>query len=71
MTQPIGRHDFLTGLARGSLLLGLGVVGAAALHGSRDPSECMNTGACSSCNVYKTCALPERKKDRDGNEAKA
>ena len=62
MTKPISRHDFLNTMARGGLAIGLAGVGAAALHGAKDPSECINTGYCSSCNVYRTCTLPERKK---------
>ncbi len=61
MTQPTTRHDFLRAVARGGLLLGLGAAGAAALHGARSPAECLNTGDCAACAVYKACALPERK----------
>ncbi|MCL4217362.1 MAG: hypothetical protein KJ052_10220 [Candidatus Hydrogenedentes bacterium] len=66
MTVPISRHDFLNNLARGGLLLGLAGVGAAALHGAKDPSECINTGYCAACNVHETCTLPERKEVRHG-----
>lgn len=68
MMEPISRHDFLHFAARGGLLLGLAGVGAAALHGSRDPSECINTGYCSSCKVYQVCTLPERTKVKDGQD---
>ena len=66
MTDPINRHEFLQSMARGGMLLGLAGVGAAALHGTKDPSECMNTGFCNTCDVYKTCKLPERKEVTHG-----
>jgi len=71
MTEPISRHDFLNNVVRGGLLLGLAGAGAAALHGTKDPSECMNTGYCASCNAYQACTLPERKEVSHGRNEKA
>lgn len=71
MTEPISRHDFLHAAARGGLLLGLAGAGAAAYHGKRDPSECINTGYCSSCKVYQTCTLPERTEVKHGRNEEA
>jgi hypothetical protein len=61
MSKPISRYEFFRSLARGGLALGATGAGVAALRGSKDPSECMNTGLCESCNVYKACNLPEKK----------
>jgi hypothetical protein len=60
MSQPIDRLEFLKRLGRHGMLVGLGGVGAAALHGTRDPSECFNENYCSSCNVHTDCTLPQR-----------
>ena len=68
MNEPVSRYEFLRSVGRNGILLGLGGMGVAALHGSKDPSECMNTNMCASCNVYHGCTLPEKKEARRERE---
>lgn len=65
MDNPVSRQQFLLGLGRRGLLLGLAGLGAAALHGTKDVSACIDTAPCASCRVYGACALPEKKDLRD------
>ena len=60
MVEPVKRREFLRGLWRNGLLLGLAGLGIAALKGTKDPSECFNRNHCASCRVSRTCALPEK-----------
>jgi hypothetical protein len=48
-------------VGRGGLLLGLAGLGAAALHGKREVSECFQENHCSACWAYVGCHLPEKK----------
>jgi hypothetical protein len=59
--QQVSRHEFLQTLARGGIFVGLVGVGAAALHGRREVSECFNHNYCSSCWAFSGCSLPEKK----------
>lgn len=61
MIPLVSRYEFLQSLARKGLLTGLLGVGAAALHGTKDVSECFNHNYCDSCWAYRGCALPEKK----------
>lgn len=61
MKEAISRHNFLQSLARKGMLLGLGGVGLAAVHGTKTVSECFNHTQCTSCWVHSDCALPEKK----------
>ena len=63
MHDPIGRQDFLRTLGRSGALLGMAALGVAALHGSRSPEECINTGQCRACKAYGACVLPEKKEE--------
>jgi hypothetical protein len=69
MDKPLNRQEFLMSLSRGGLLMGLGGLGAMALHGSKDPSECFNENYCTSCDVYHGCTLPERIEVKDERES--
>lgn len=48
-------------VVRGGFIMSLFGVGAAALHGTRDVSECFNHNYCDECWAYGGCALPEKK----------
>lgn len=61
MKALLNRHEFIQHLGRNGLLAGMAAVAAAALHGSKSPSECINTHQCQTCNVHGVCALPEKK----------
>lgn len=63
MDHQISRHEFFESLGRKGLLAGLLGLGAAALHGQKDVSECFNLNYCSSCWAFKGCTLPEKKED--------
>ncbi len=63
--QPVSRHEFLQSLGRKGMLLGLSGVGIAAIHGTKDISECFNHNYCDSCWGYTACALPEKKETKD------
>ncbi len=63
MDEPMKRREFVRSLGRNGLLLGLAYLGAAALKGTKAPSECFNSNRCAACRVAKACVLPE-KKDR-------
>lgn len=60
MSKLVNRLEFLRSLGRGSLMLGLAAVGAGALHGKKDVSECFNHNYCSSCWAHTGCTLPEK-----------
>jgi len=60
MDKLVSRHEFLQALGRKGMLLGLAGVGAAALHGTKDVSECFNHNYCDSCWSFKGCELPEK-----------
>lgn len=68
MSKLLSRIDFLRNLGRGGLLLSLGGIGAAALHGTKDPSECFNHNYCSSCFSFSGCSLPEKIEVTETNE---
>lgn len=61
MEKQYNRHEFIQSLARGGFLAGLLGVGAAALHGKKDVSECVHENYCSTCWAYDGCRLPEKK----------
>lgn len=61
MEAKFSRHEFLQSLGRGGLIAGLLGVGAAALHGEREVSECFNHNYCAECWAFKGCTLPEKK----------
>ncbi len=63
--QQVSRHEFLQRLGRGGLVASLVGVGAAALHGKKDVSECFNHNYCSSCWAFNGCSLPEKKEKTD------
>ena len=65
MDKPVSRHEFLQRLARGGLMLGMTGVGAAAMHGTIDVSECFNHNYCDSCWGFTDCALPEKKEAKN------
>lgn len=71
MKRFISRHEFLHAAARAGLLLGLAGAGAAAIRGSKDPADCINTGYCSTCKAYRSCTLPERAEVTHGHREKA
>lgn len=61
MEPQISRSEFMQSVGRGGLLLGLAGLGAAALHGKREVSECFQENHCSACWAYVGCHLPEKK----------
>lgn len=61
MEKKVSRYDFLQNLGRKGMLLALGVVGTAAVHGSKTVAECFNHNYCDSCFSFKGCTLPEKK----------
>ena len=61
MDKPVSRQEFLQRLSRNGMLVGLTGLGAAALHGTKSPSECFNDNHCVACDVYTGCSLPEKK----------
>jgi ferredoxin len=61
MKTLVNRHDFIQQFGRNGLLAGMAALAVAALHGSKSPSECMNTHQCQTCNVHGVCTLPEKK----------
>jgi hypothetical protein len=61
MDPQVSRNEFLQTLGRRGMLAGLLGVGAAALHGQREVSECFNHNYCSSCWAFTGCNLPEKK----------
>ncbi len=63
MGKSLDREEFLRSLGRSGALLGMGLLGVAALRGSRSPGECVNTWQCAACRVYGDCRLPEKKKE--------
>lgn len=70
MSEPVNRYEFLRSLGRGGLLLGLAGLGAGALHGTKDPSECIDTGNCTACRIQRACTLPEKRSVKDDDETK-
>ena len=65
MGRPINRHEFIESVTRGGLIAGLLGVGAAALHGTREVSECFNHNYCDSCFAFQGCSLPQKKEVKD------
>lgn len=61
MDKKVTRHDFLQDLGRKGMLLTLGGVGTAAVHGSKTVEECFNHNYCTDCFSFKGCTLPEKK----------
>lgn len=61
MDPQLSRHEFLHSLGRGSMIVGLAGVAAAALHGKREVSECFNDTHCATCWAFNGCGLPEKK----------
>ncbi|HIA47015.1 MAG TPA: hypothetical protein EYN96_03370 [Candidatus Hydrogenedentes bacterium] len=61
MKKELSRHDFLQSLGRKGMMLSLGIVGTAAVHGSKTVAECFNHNYCDSCFSFKGCTLPEKK----------
>ena len=61
MDKSLNRLEFLRTLGRGGMLAGLTGLGVAALHGSKEVSECFNENQCAACNVHGSCQLPEKK----------
>lgn len=55
------REEFLRSLTRGGLMAGIAGVAVAAVHGTREVSECFNHNYCDSCWAFDGCALPEKK----------
>lgn len=68
MDPKFSRHEFFQSVARGGIMAGLLGVGAAALHGTKDVSECFNHNYCSSCWAFNGCSLPEKKTDAQSEE---
>lgn len=69
MSEKLDRQEFFARLSRGGLMAGLFSVGAMAVHGSREVSECFNHNYCDSCWAYDGCGLPERKEVPDERRA--
>lgn len=65
MAKLFSRIEFLQGLGRNAMLLGLGAVGIAAVKGTKDVSECFNHNYCDSCWAFHGCALPEKKEAKN------
>lgn len=61
MQNEVSRHDFLQDLGRKGMLLALGGIGTAAVHGAKTVEECFNHNYCDSCFSFKGCELPEKK----------
>lgn len=65
MNKHVSRHEFLQDLGRKGMLLGLAGVGVAAIHGTKEVSECFNHNYCDSCWSFKGCELPEKKEAKN------
>ena len=65
MYKPVDRLEFLKSAGRAGMMIAMGGVGIAALHGSRTVEECFNENYCASCWSYSGCELPERKEAKD------
>lgn len=63
--ESVSRSEFLNSVGRKGMMLGLTGVGLAAMHGSREVSDCFNHNYCDSCWDYKGCTLPEREEGHD------
>lgn len=61
----LDRQQFLQSLTRGGLVAGLAGVAVAAVHGTREVSECFNHNYCDSCWAFDGCGLPEKKEIPD------
>ena len=61
--DSLSRSEFINSLGRKGMMISLTGIGAAALHGSREVSDCFNHNYCDSCWDYKGCTLPEREED--------
>jgi hypothetical protein len=47
------------------MLAGMLGVALAALHGTKEVSECIGENHCASCWAYGGCSLPEKKETTD------
>ncbi len=70
MDKQLNRHEFFQSVARGGIMAGIVGVGAAALHGTREVSECFQHNYCSSCWAFDGCGLPEKIADAQPVKAK-
>jgi hypothetical protein len=61
MDKEVSRYDFLQNVGRKGMLLALGGVGTAAMHGTKTVAECFDHNYCDSCFSFKGCTLPEKK----------
>lgn len=61
MKKELSRQDFIQDLGRKGMLIALGGVGAAAVHGSKTVEECFNHNHCTDCFKFTGCSLPEKK----------
>lgn len=61
MKKEYSRQDFIEDMGRKGLLVVLGGVGVAAMHGSKTVEECFNHNHCDNCFKFQGCALPEKK----------
>ena len=61
MKPRLNRHEFMVNAGRGGLLAGLLGIGAMALRGDKEVSECFNHNYCDSCWAFNGCTLPEKK----------
>ena len=63
--ENVTRSEFLHSMGRKGMMLGLTGIGIAAMHGSREVSDCFNHNYCDSCWDYRGCTLPEREEGID------
>jgi len=63
--QRLNRQEFLQSITRGGLMAGLTGVAVAAVHGTREVSECFNHNYCDTCWSFDGCGLPEKKEIPD------
>jgi hypothetical protein len=63
--KRLNRQEFIQSLTRGGLMAGLTGVAVAAVHGTREVSECFNHNYCDSCWAFDGCGLPEKKEVPD------
>jgi hypothetical protein len=56
------RRDFITNIARGTILTGLGVISAVLLLKDTDSDTCDYQFICSKCKKLPECKLPEAAK---------
>ncbi|MFA6239306.1 MAG: hypothetical protein WC655_00165 [Candidatus Hydrogenedentales bacterium] len=63
--RQVSRYEFMQNLGRGGMLAGMLGVALAALHGTKEVSECIGENHCASCWAYGGCSLPEKKETTD------